>query len=241
MTPKMLIASPVDGSAENGWVTYGYHTAVRSLERSGAVILPSEIVFGDVDLPRARSIAADYAIYKTAIQWDWILWWDVDVVPTDLSVVGSMLQAAENGGYHLINAPYPRKRQPTTFSYRPLADDSLHVENDCAEVEYVPFGFTLTSRACIHAMEARYNTEVWFTNEASPSGGTVTGMFLNETIQGLHEGTPFRQYLSEDYSFCERWRRIGGKVHLYVGPGVPLGHVGNMRYLGERYELGRVQ
>jgi hypothetical protein len=32
----------------------------------------------------------------------------------------------------------------------------------------------------------------------------------------------------EDMSFCKRWRAIGGKVMLYIGPGTPVTHIGEI-------------
>ena len=39
-----------------------------------------------------------------------------------------------------------------------------------------------------------------------------------------------KQYISEDYSFCDRWKQLGGKV--YVEPSLILNHIGSMNYKG---------
>ena len=40
-----------------------------------------------------------------------------------------------------------------------------------------------------------------------------------------------RRYLSEDYAFCRRWQKIGGKIFADVT--AVLGHVGNIRFQGK--------
>lgn len=48
---------------------------------------------------------------------------------------------------------------------------------------------------------------------------------------------------SEDYSFCNRWRDMGGKIHLYLGPGSPVHHHGSHVYRGaiEAFHLRRIR
>lgn len=41
-----------------------------------------------------------------------------------------------------------------------------------------------------------------------------------------------RWLLSEDFSFCKRWRDMGEKVWLYLGPGSPVSHEGEWIYQG---------
>jgi len=43
---------------------------------------------------------------------------------------------------------------------------------------------------------------------------------------------------SEDMSFAQRWRDIGGKVWMYIGPGSPIAHYGRAKYQGQIDDLG---
>ena len=47
-------------------------------------------------------------------------------------------------------------------------------------------------------------------------------------------GTSVREWLSEDYAGCERFRRIGGTPYMFVGEGSPIDHIGGFRYRGHR-------
>jgi hypothetical protein len=43
---------------------------------------------------------------------------------------------------------------------------------------------------------------------------------------------------SEDFAFCQAWRRMGGKVFMYLGPGSPVDHHGNHHYKGHLGAFG---
>lgn len=43
-----------------------------------------------------------------------------------------------------------------------------------------------------------------------------------------------KRYLSEDYAFCRRWQQMGGKIYADVM--TVLGHVGNIRFIGNLEE-----
>ena len=49
-----------------------------------------------------------------------------------------------------------------------------------------------------------------------------------------HPDTAEGLLLGEDYSFCHRWRAMGGRCWLYVGTDSELGHVGMHLYQGHR-------
>jgi hypothetical protein len=50
-----------------------------------------------------------------------------------------------------------------------------------------------------------------------------------------------RVHMGEDASFFARWRRMGGKVWMYLGPGSPVDHHGPMRFKGmlEAFNVSR--
>ncbi len=244
---KLIICTPVDGNPHTATVSYSYHNAVRQLERAGAVVIPSEVCFSD-DLSRARSRAVWYALQKP--DWSWLLFWDEDVVVPDVTIIPRMLERAVFDGHDMIAAPYPRKRSPIDFPYKPLPasleSGRMEVKNDCVEVDLVAAGFLLVSRECLETMCDAYSND-WFTDahDASNVHETVAlfkQVHTDETkiADGKGGSMRFRELYSEDYSFCWRWRKIGGKIQMYTGPGAPLGHVGGFVYTGTGAELGQV-
>jgi hypothetical protein len=173
------------------------------------------------------------------------------VVPSDLGVLRRMVDRAEWDGHDWLAAPYPRKRIPTRYPYRPLRaapgePTGLRIVNDCAEVEACAIGFTLTRRSCLARMVDHYREEEWFTDVHDPVNPHETVAIFRqiqtptEYVHGADGGTMrYRDLLSEDYSACHRWRAMGGKVHMFVGEGSPVGHVGGQLYQGTRAELGQ--
>ncbi len=233
---RLIIATPTDGAPPFATVTWGYHNAVRQLERAGANVIPSQVSFAD-DLARARSRCVWHALQK---DFDWLLFWDDDVVPANTQIVPDMIEAAKLGGHHWLGAPYPRKRIPASFPYKPLGSRT-EVIRDCAEVELLAIGFTLISRECLASMVAFYAEEEWFTDghDAGNVHETV-GIFKQVTTptRTMPDGRRFRELLSEDYSACYRWRAMGGRVQMYVGPGSPVAHVGMHSFEAGADQLG---
>ena len=101
-----------------------------------------------------------------------------------------------------------------------------------------------TSRKCLEAMTTHYADE-WFTDAHEPDKPHETiALFrqvMTDPVQLPGSGARYRELYSEDYSFCHRWRRMGGRVYMFVGEGAPLGHVGGHVFSGDRSEMGNVR
>jgi hypothetical protein len=99
-------------------------------------------------------------------------------------------------------------------------------------------GFTLIKVSALEKMWDHYYDELAFDdivgNKPYRTVALFALMFADATLP-----LPHRALLSEDYSFCLRWLAMGGQVHLYNGPGAPLGHIGSMRFTGTTEELCR--
>lgn len=239
---RILIATPVDGRPPTATVTHGYHHAAMAMHRLGAVTIEATLSFSD-DLVRARSRCVRHALKSDC--WDWILWWDEDVVPSDVRIVEYMIGLAEAAGSDMVAAPYPRKRIPIAFPYSPteadMASGQLTIKDGLVEVERIGFGFTLTSRKCLFTMTQEYSEE-WFTDD---DGEETVALFRQVMTprSSMTNGTEtkrFRQLLSEDYSFCYRWRNVGGSIYMYVGEGSPVAHVGRYSFEGTVEDVGNV-
>jgi len=83
----------------------------------------------------------------------------------------------------------------------------------------MPIGFSLLRRDMLRSMVSHYS-ELRY----SKGRGSVTGLFM----MTLRDGS----LVDEDYAFCKRWRDMGGRLHLYLGPEAPLGHLGAHIYRG---------
>lgn len=232
---RIVIATPVDGSPASGVVSHRYHVAVRQVERAGAFIMPAELTWAD-DLSRGRSALVHYALKRP--DWDWLLFWDDDVAPEDTTIVVRMIECAVANGHEILAAPYPRKRIPSAFPYRPLTQHQ-QVVNDCVEVDLIAIGFCLVSRSSLERMTAAYAAE-WFSDTRLGSHERPVALFKQIHTDPFvgPDGTEWRDLMSEDYSFMHRARQIGIKVWMYVGAGSPVHHVGGHTFTGTVQELG---
>jgi hypothetical protein len=166
------------------------------------------------------------------------------------SDVGFHPQAVEGmlaTGMDVVSTPYPKKRlmlsrfRDAIRDKNPHATALLHewgfrrlsiiteVEGDTVEVEGVPLGLTLISRACLERM-AEFYKDLSFADlpDMGDSGNRARecpGIFqliLNK-----------RWLMPEDFSFCKRWRDMGGKIYIYIGDCSPATHWGAYRYSSE--------
>jgi hypothetical protein len=202
---KLLVCTPVYGHPDSASVSLAYLKAWMAVCKGVECLPPRH--FTNCDLVRGRSRAVRMALEYGASH---LLFWDADVGGESVpDVLRSMV--AERVDF--IAAPYPRKL------YRGEGRDTIstHVASG-----HVGMGFTLLSRACMARMVEAYRTELTFgdlvDDKVYPTVALFQLMILNGTLLG------------EDYSFCQRWQMLGGRVYLVAGEGLPLDHVGGHVY-----------
>ena len=258
MKRKIAICMPVEGPTETARVhlapqlayrkiggisVYGEMAEVVRLDELHGTIEWAHTLHGNTDVVRARDRMARMVLWETDAT-D-ILWWDEDVLPDDLGVIARMLES----GHPVVGAPYRRKNPQETYAYRSRREDGtpvdwlqqsdlkeslVGIENDCVEVEGLAFGFMVTSRAALQRMWDAYHADRWYFDAMNGKRYETVSLFdlqYTPTIPGP-DGMPYRVKLSEDYSFCQSWRALGGRVMMYVGQGSPVGHIGNVNFRG---------
>jgi hypothetical protein len=186
-----------------------------------------------------------------------LMFWDLDVCGGTPKQVASLLTKMLKADKDIVGVPYIQKHifweqaaravldrlhqersLPSTvelveilkgYSVRYVPDFSQlpigKVVDDLCEMPRIPIGFSLLKRSMLEAMVAKYADGLSYERQAL--GGppeTCVGLFAM-TLEG-------RVLSDEDYAFCDRWRAMGGKMHLYVGEGAPLGHLGAHMFEG---------
>jgi len=255
---RLAIATPVYGGNNAAMVAYGYHRAVRALEAQGAVAVSGDIASSE-DIVKARMRLLWAALHHVP-NWDWLLWWDADVIPPDLSIVPRMVEAADARGWKMIGAPYPRKSIRARFPYRPNAESMaaatcdpdgairvpMHLDgNLCTTVQAIGMGFTLTHREMLELMISHFSEQLWCVESVAGKSEEMVSLFsmvMGPTTWAMRgdQKIRFREQLGEDYSFCFRWRSIGGEIGMYCGHGTPLAHVGSHTFMADGADLGLV-
>lgn len=159
--------------------------------------------------------------------------------PTDLVMIDSDVGWPAGGLHRLLShdvdcvaGAYPKKDYPVKFMFRSERDcgsaDELvsDPETGLVDVWGMPAGFMRCSRAMIEKMWNHYEPTLGIHDPMVPGEKTVR-MFDPYWIEDA-QGRPMA--LSEDYSFCQRWLDLGGKVHM--DPTIPMAHIGTHAFQG---------
>lgn len=98
-----------------------------------------------------------------------------------------------------------------------------HIENGLYEVRHIATGFMMIKRQVFEQMiqahpEWEYKDDIY-----NPPIDTKFYAFFDCIIKDSH-------YLSEDWTFCDRWRDMGGKVYANIT--IALNHIGSVAYEG---------
>ena len=103
--------------------------------------------------------------------------------------------------------------------------NSIKIENNLTEVKHVATGFMMIKRGVIEKMSeafphTKYTDDVNYLEEHE---NKYAYALFDCGVEGGH-------YLSEDWLFCNRWKKIGGKVYIDVS--INLSHTGIEQYNG---------
>lgn len=248
--PKLFIATPCYGGGPTGWSANQYWLNVVALVNDPQVQLVPHAELIGVDIVRARSRALRIAHDEGA---DYLLMWDNDNFGSSAQQAAACLRGMLQSGHHLIGTPYPQKRifwdrvaaavaqgaktpdeleaasQRYAFS---MPQGMVQLVNGCCETTHLGMGFTLIDRYCVDRMLEQYGPGLTFNDEDPVTGRIVPTVALFQLLfmpDSLRGGM---KMLSEDYSFCQRWLDMGEKVHLYLGEGSPLDHLGEYVFRG---------
>lgn len=121
----------------------------------------------------------------------------------------------------LVAGIYPYRCDPIAYPIHYLDKPELWADPDTGllEVKSVPTGFMKISRNCIAKMIEAYPEKYFFTAERDKE---FYPLFDHVFEDGYKWG--------EDYSFCIRWRKIGGQV--WIDPEIGMGHSGPKTFVG---------
>ena len=211
MAPRVVIATPLAGSEPLcSSVSQGYSEHVRALSHElGAV----QVVSYSGSHVHARNRLA-HALLRNFLTepTDVVLWWDSDQWPEQRELAAQMLATGED----FIAAPTTTKERRAKFTHRAIP--GAQQDGDTLEVAGVGFGYTMTTRRCLAAVSDA--AEVYL-EDANAIPNCFGHMY--------HAVDGGRWLLGEDFSFCQRWRDLGGKVKLYLNAGI-MHHAGQRSF-----------
>jgi hypothetical protein len=122
-----------------------------------------------------------------------------------------------------------RRGDKEEYVLKPLPNCMLELDQrqktGLMEVEAAATGFLRITRAAAETMVSGY-PDLWFHDSTAPEGLKVYCFFDFQLIDHV--------YWSEDYTFCRRFRDIGGKV--WIDPFLTLTHTGKDAWRGQLLE-----
>ncbi len=223
MQPHIFLATPCYG----GLVTQGYMQSVCGLMAAApaaGIDLTLALLGQDALITRCRNtLVSHFMAHRLATH---ILFIDADI-GFDPENVFRLLQAAKPvaaGVYPLKAYYWDRACQERLNEGEPLETAGLHYvgrletgrslvrDGDFATASFAGTGFMLIERETIERLVAAYPETGYRTIDAYHKGEqpTPTAHALFDCMIDPETGT----YISEDFTFCKRWQRIGGKVWL---------------------------
>jgi hypothetical protein len=131
----------------------------------------------------------------------------------------------------LVGGVYPMKAIPIKYVINTVPSPATG--GDLVEVSTLGTGFMCVKRHVIEAMiekhpELKYNDNVGIGKHLEPFMYALFDTMIDE----------HKNYLSEDWTFCYRWRLMGGKV--FADTKIKLNHTGYHCYQGDVTELEKV-
>lgn len=151
-----------------------------------------------------------------------------DLIMIDSDVIwekGALLKLLEHP-VQFVAAIYPQRKDPIQYCVRWIEDRAglyADPETGLLEVDGVPAGCMRISRCVAEKMIVAYpETEFWCQGVKDEKAWDLFGPYRDKKNPKIKFG--------EDYSFCRRWRDIGGQI--WIDPRLKMGHVGFKSFFG---------
>jgi len=219
---SLYIATPCHGGqvrAEH------YMSAVATMRELGpkGVVVDIGLVPDESLVPRARNILVSQFLNTKC---DSMMFIDADMAWSPDHVL-RLLAWSSDWDKAVVGAAGVRRSEPPSFCVNFIHREDQGIEvcptTGCVSLRHLGTGFILIRREAIERL-IRLHPELAYTE--TDRTGQVTGthhLLFNMHMDGGH-------CYSEDYHFCDLWRKAGGKV--WADPQIALQHIGTKSYTG---------
>lgn len=227
---KLMIGSP----------TYGYKCytpfaealiRLEKISKENDLEIEYKFIYQESLITRARNTIVSFFLRSDCTHLIFIDS-DIDFHPEDVIKLIKHNKDVVVGAYPLKHLhKIDGKSEQACFNYSVnLLNETTKVENNLIEIEYGATGFMMIRRNVIESMIQNY-PEFQYINDVA-----INGEYKNEVYYSLFDciiDMETKRYLSEDYTFCKRWRDMKG--HIFMDITVNLSHIGTKVYDGSIY------
>lgn len=144
---------------------------------------------------------------------------DVDIAFDETAVIKLLLADKD-----IVGGLYPKKGLPISYVVNGI--DKPKRENKLLQVKHIGTGFMCIKKSVIEKMFKKYKKLKYKTNIGLGEQYDDYTYALFDT--GIDEET--NDYLSEDYTFCKRWAKMGGEI--WAETSINLDHSGYYSFKG---------
>ena len=198
---NIFVATPCYGS----WLSEDYFHSILDLQnlcREENIALRIQTLGQESLVTRARNnLVAKGMANPTATH---LMFIDADIGFETLDVY--KLIASDKD---VIGGLYPKKNYPVQYVINTIPGEEQQ-ESGIQEVHDIGTGFLLIKRHVIEMMFQRY-TDLKYKNSLNLDTKFEPFMYALFDTWLLPDGN----YLSEDYTFCKRWKDMGGKIFAH--------------------------
>ena len=185
-----------------------------------------EFMLNDSLITHARN--SHFGTFYNNPEFDYLLTIDSDIIINKLNDHEGVLDRLISRKKDYIGAIYAKKmfneQGYLVSAGTPINDDEQPIlDGRIVQMNAMPTGFMLMSRECADQMVKGY-PELYY-EEDSLSCMWSWAVYNTMVIKDAR-GVPRSK--SEDYSFCERWKALGGEI--WCDTSIKLTHVGNFNY-----------
>jgi len=143
------------------------------------------------------------------------------------------------GGLYALKTPLANNIHPKCSSIT-MDREFPKFDTGLKEMRWLSSGCWCIKRSVFEKMIEAY-PELTYDGDDNMVGKKMYGLCIPMLCDMKEEksGKMFKKYLSEDWSFCERWKRIGGK--MWADTSIALNHIGITNYKLFNVEVQKVQ
>lgn len=223
MIPSIFVAIPAFGYVINGHTSLSLFRLGQKLTANGVRCGIAMLSYPDIAETRNVFISMWYYEYP---QYSHLLFIDADMeFAPELVMDMLVLNKPVTGTFY--------RKKNDKVEWVGLSEGQQSIENGFMPVDAVGMGVTLISRDCIATMIEKYPELVYDVPEEDPLE-LFSNQKLKKVVRFFDKMPLGYAHRAEDFSFCKRYRDVGGEIYANVAHQV--GHIGTKNFKGRLWD-----